>query len=61
LGEAVPVPEGDALEREHDAFLAAVRGDGPFPVPGSEALAVLELCEAVREALRVSAGGRSPP
>ena len=46
--EPVAVPEGDALVREHAAFLAAVRGEATFPVPGSEALAVMALAEVVR-------------
>jgi predicted dehydrogenase len=50
-GEPLPVPAGDALQGEHAAFLAAVRGEAPYPVPGPEALAVLELAEQVRGAL----------
>jgi len=50
-GEEVPVPAGDALTAEHEAFLQAVRGDGPYPVPGAEAVRVLRIIEAVREAL----------
>lgn len=49
--EAVPVPQGDPLEREHAAFLDAVRERGPFPVPGTEAVRVIELAERVRGAL----------
>lgn len=47
----VPVPPADALERQLDAFLAAVRGERPFPVPGTEALRALELVAAVQAAL----------
>jgi predicted dehydrogenase len=54
-GEAVPVPEGDALVDQHAAFLGAVRAGGPMPVPGAEALRVLEAVAAVRAAL-----GRAP-
>lgn len=49
--EAVAVPPGDALSRQHDAFLAAVRGQAPYLVPGAEALEVLELAERVRAAM----------
>jgi len=49
--EPVPVPPGDALDHELDAFLQAVRrGDG-FPVDGRAGLAALELVRAVRESL----------
>jgi predicted dehydrogenase len=51
----VPVPAGDPLEREHDAFLAAVRGDAPFVSTGREAVEALELAARVRDAIR-SAG-----
>lgn len=42
------VDQADALQAQHDAFLAAVRGQSPFMVPGEEAVAVLELVDAVR-------------
>lgn len=44
------LPERDALDAEHDAFLAAVRDEAPFPSGGAEALAVLELVQRLREA-----------
>lgn len=47
-GEAVAVPEADALSREHDAFLRAVRGEAPYPCPGTDGLAALALAEQVR-------------
>lgn len=50
-GEAIPVAPGDALAREQGAFLAAVRGEHPFPVNGTAALRTLELADAVRGAL----------
>ena len=50
-GEPVPVPSGDQIEREHQAFLAAVRGERAFPVPGHEAVAAMELAAAVRTEL----------
>lgn len=50
-GEEVAVPAGDALVREHAAFLEAVRSGGPMPVPGAEAVRVLAVVEAVRRAL----------
>jgi predicted dehydrogenase len=51
-GEPVAVPIGDALEREHEAFLSMVRGEAPAQVSGAEALAVLELAEAIRGAIQ---------
>lgn len=45
------VPAEDALERQLAAFLAAVRGARPFPVPGPVAIAAMELVEAVRAGL----------
>ena len=50
-GEPVAVPAGDALERELDAFLAAVRGEGPWRCTGQEGLAAIALVEQVRAAL----------
>lgn len=50
-GEPVPVPAGDALVDQHADFLAAVRGGGPMPVPGAEALRVMAVIEAIRAAL----------
>lgn len=50
--EPVEVQAGDALSREHAAFFAAVRGEGPYVVSGPEALDVLRLAEAVRACLR---------
>lgn len=43
-------PPGDALDAELDSFLAAVRGERPFPVPGEEALAAMRWAEEVRRA-----------
>ncbi len=50
-GERIAVAPEDPLQREHAAFLAAVRGEAPFPVPGAEGLAALQLAAAVRAAL----------
>ncbi len=55
LGEPVPVPPGDALERQHAAFLDAVRGRASFPVPGAAGVAAMELAAAVRADLDASA------
>ena len=49
-GEPVAVPRGDALQREHHAFLAMVRGEAASEVSGADALKVLELAEAIRQA-----------
>ena len=46
------VPTRDPLGEEIASFLAAVRGEGPYRVPGPEAVAALELAEAVRAAIR---------
>ncbi|MCB9759352.1 MAG: Gfo/Idh/MocA family oxidoreductase [Alphaproteobacteria bacterium] len=45
--EPLAVPRRDALVALHDAFLAAVRGEGPFPAPAHEALRGLELADEV--------------
>jgi len=50
--QPVPVFAADALEREHAAFLAAVRGERAYPVSGPEALRVLELVDAIQRAVR---------
>ena len=50
-GEPIPVPPGDALVSQLDAFLTAVRTGGPMPVPGTEAVRVLEVVATVRAAL----------
>ena len=50
-GEEVPVSPGDALVEELEAFIASVRTGGPMPVPGSEALRVLEAVAAIRAAM----------
>lgn len=52
VAEPVEVPPGDALRNEHAAFLAAVRGEAPFPVPGAEALEVLTLAARVRATIQ---------
>ncbi|MBN1335921.1 MAG: Gfo/Idh/MocA family oxidoreductase [Deltaproteobacteria bacterium] len=49
--EAVPVPAGDALEREHDAFLAHVRQEAPFPVPAADAARAVRLARRVQAAI----------
>ena len=48
-GEPVSVPLGDALEREHQSFLAMVRGETSAEVSGSDALRVLQLAESIRQ------------
>ena len=54
-GELGAVPESvtpsDALESLHRDFLAAVRGERPYPVPGHEALAAVEAAERVAAAI----------
>jgi predicted dehydrogenase len=47
-GESVEVPAGDALERMHQAFLGAVRGENPYPVPGAEGARAVALTERIR-------------
>jgi predicted dehydrogenase len=49
--EPIEVVKTDAITAEHDAFLAAVRGEGPYLCTGSEALAALELADRIRAAL----------
>lgn len=57
--EPVEVPPGDALARELDAFIRAVRGGGPFPASGAEGLRAMTLVEAVRAELLRPPGPRS--
>ena len=48
-----PVPsERGATQDFYEAFGAAVRGAGPFPVPGEEAVRTLELLDAARVSAR---------
>jgi predicted dehydrogenase len=49
--EPLEVPAGDSLGREHDAWLAHVRGEEPFPVTGADALAALRWIEAIQAAV----------
>lgn len=56
-GEPVPVPPGDSLERQHAAFLSAVRTEAPMPVSGAAGVRALELAAAVRSGVD---GGRPP-
>jgi predicted dehydrogenase len=51
VSENVPVPTTDALTAEHDAFLTAVRGAGPYTASGADALAALQLAQRIRECL----------
>jgi predicted dehydrogenase len=39
---------GDAIERFHEAFLAAVRGEGPFPCPAVDGARVVDLLARIR-------------
>jgi predicted dehydrogenase len=50
-GSSVAVPNEDALEREHDAFFAAVRGEAAFDPDGAAGVRALELAAVVRRAL----------
>ena len=43
-----PLEKYDALRAELSAFIAAVSGEGTFPVPASQAVRVIELAEAIR-------------
>ena len=52
--EPLPVPPGDALGLELAAFIAAVRGEGPYSPGGAEGLRVMELAMRVNEAIRSS-------
>ena len=58
--EPIPVTEGDALQSEHDAFLAHVRGEAPFPVRGTDGLAVLQWTDEVRDAIATSVEDNTP-
>lgn len=56
--EPIPVPPGDALEAELDAFLAFVRGEAPFPVPAADAALAVELAERVKREMKARAVGQ---
>ena len=61
--ERVEVPVRDPLGDEVAAFLAAVRGEGPYVVPGTDGLRALELAFRIRDAIAASSGalsGRAP-
>ncbi len=47
----VPVPAIDALEAEHAAFLAHVRGEQPYPLSAHDGLAALELALQVNRSM----------
>ncbi|MCP4809846.1 MAG: Gfo/Idh/MocA family oxidoreductase [Proteobacteria bacterium] len=49
--EAVDVPDSDAVEALHDAFLGAVRGERPFPVPAADGARAVRLAERVLAAI----------
>jgi predicted dehydrogenase len=53
-GVPVPSPGGDALESMHDAFFAAVAGEGEFPVPAAQAAQAVALADRVVRALQRS-------
>jgi len=49
-GEPIQLPELNPLQAEQEAFLDAVRGRRSYPVPGTEAVATMELAQLIREA-----------
>ena len=57
-GEPVPVPMGDALQREHASFLQLVQGQAQAEVSGQDALEVLLLSEKIREAVQTVSSSR---
>jgi predicted dehydrogenase len=46
-GAPIPVPTFDPLDAEHEALLAHVRGEQPFPLTAEDGLLALELAERV--------------
>ena len=50
--QPVELPPGDSITALHDAFLAAVRGLAPFPVPAAEGARAVALAERVAAAAR---------
>jgi predicted dehydrogenase len=48
----VTVPQGDALQAQHDAFLSAVRGQGDFVCSGQEALQAVAIADQIRAAVQ---------
>jgi predicted dehydrogenase len=60
--QAVPVPDIDPLEAEHEALLAHVRGDIPYPLGPHDGLEALELALRVTRAMaRGDRAESSPP
>ncbi len=57
--EPVPLPAGDALDAEHAAWIAAARGEAPFPIAPAEGLAAVALADAVRAAASGAVAGPS--
>jgi len=55
--EPVPLPDGDALQAEHAAWIAAARGEAPFPIAPEEGLAAVALADAVRAAATAPMAG----
>jgi predicted dehydrogenase len=49
--EPVEIPGVNPLYEEQEAFLDAVRGRRSYPVPGTEAVATMELAQQIREAV----------
>ncbi len=60
----LPVVPVNAIEREHDEFLAAIRGDGSVTVDGEAACRAVELAErivaACGEPMRLDGGTAAP-
>jgi len=51
--------QGDALLREVQAFLAAIRGEGPVMVSGEDGLRALRTAIEITERLQAGSGGRA--
>jgi predicted dehydrogenase len=55
--QEVPVPDKDPLEAEHDALLAHVRGERPYPLTPQDGLAALELAQRVSRCIAQAGPG----
>lgn len=54
VARIVPLPPGDALDAEHEAFLAFARKEAPFPVSAAEGLRAMVLASAVHARIRAA-------
>ena len=57
IHDPVEIPPDEPLRRELSAFLAAVRKESPFPVPGEAGRAALDVALTIAAKIRESMSG----